>query len=256
MPRIMIVVPSLGSRLTTLDRALASIRAQAGVLIDVVLVVPVVSPALAAVATAHQVPTIACSGGLSAAVNAGFAQGTGAHEYLGWLGDDDMLRPGALAAAGRLLDQHRGAVVAYGSCDYVDLDGHLILTRRPPPAAPALLLFVPGVIKQETCLFRRSALQQAGPLREDLSYAMDLDLLLRLRRVGPFVRTDRVQAAFCWHASSLTVANREASLDEAQRVQRQHARGLTRALVPLSQYPVRQVVRLLDGRMSRSLRRG
>lgn len=252
--RILAVVPTLGKR-QTLDRALASIRAQAGVEVDVLLVTDARTAELTAVAERHRADILVHPGNISAAVNAGFARAQDAHRYAFWLGDDDMLRPQALAAAGALLERHPAAVVAYGACDYVDIDGRLLFSRRPPPLAPLLLQFVPGLVKQETCLFRVGALRQAGGLDEGLRYAMDLDLLLRLRRLGAFVHTGRVQAAFCWHPGSITIANRRASLDEARAIQARRSSGLARLLGPLLRPPLHRLVLAMSRRIDRGFPR-
>ena len=249
--RILVVIPTLGQRLQTLGRTLASIRAQGDVAVDALLVAGTRTAELTAVADRHRAGILVHPGNISAAVNAGFAQARDTHRYACWLGDDDMLRPGALARASALLERHPAAIVAYGACDYVDIDGQLLFNRRPPPQAPALLQFVPGLIKQETCLFRVKALQHAGGLDERLKYTMDLDLLLRLRRLGPFVEVAAVQAAFCWHAGSITIANRQASLAEAQAVQSRHARGLARWLGPLWKPLVRWLVLAMSWKISR-----
>lgn len=253
LPRILIVIPTLGERLDTLRRTLSSIKDQTGVLVDTVLVSTAQTPALAEIAAAHNARVIVHPGKISAAVNAGFSEALPAHRYVGWLGDDDMLRPGALATASALLDSNASAVVAYGACDYVDSGGNLLFTRRPPFAAPFLLQFVPGLIKQEACLFRRSALAEVGGLDEALKYTMDLDLLLKLRRVGGFVKTDQVLAAFCWHAGSITIANREASLDEAQAVQCRHVRGIFKIFSPVWMYPIRYLIFVLNWKINQGL---
>ena len=166
-----------------------------------------------------------------------------------------MLRPNALANATALLERNPHAVVAYGSCDYVDLDGELLFHRRPPPQAPALLQFVPGLIKQEACLFKLSSIHRVGGVDKNLKYTMDLDLLLKLRRLGPFVETDQVIAAFCWHPDSLTIANRKASLMEAQEVQQRHAQGLARILHPLWKHAIRCLILTLNWKINRGLSR-
>lgn len=249
--RILVVIPTLGRRLATLQRTLASIRDQAGVEADVLLVAGARTAELSAVADRHRADILVHPGNISAAVNAGFAAARDVHRYACWLGDDDLLRPRALAAASALLERRPAAVLAYGSCDYIDIDGRLLFSRRPPPLAAALLQFVPGLVKQETCLFRVAALKRAGGLDEQLKYTMDLDLLLRLRRLGPFVETGRVQAAFCWHAGSITIANREASLAEAQRVQARHARGVARLLGLLCRRPVRWLIVAMNRKINR-----
>lgn len=253
--RILVVIPTLGERLETLGRTLSSIQEQAGVLVDTVLVAKTKSSDLSAIADHYRSRIIYHPGNISAAVNAGFSQVCEAHRYVCWLGDDDMLRPNALATSSDLLERNQEAVVSYGSCDYINLNGELLFNRRPPPGAPALLQFIPGLIKQETCLFRLSAFQRAGGLDEKLKYTMDLDLLLKLHRLGPFVKADQVLAAFCWHPGSLTISNRTASLAEAQRVQHRHARGIVRMTQPMWKYLVRYLILTANWKINRDLNR-
>lgn len=49
-------------------------------------------------------------------------------------------------------------------------------------------------------------------------------------------------AAFCWHPGSITIANRELSFAEAQRVQRREAGGIVRLLNPVAQPLFRQLL--------------
>lgn len=251
--RVLAVVPSLGERLETLQRTLASIHGQQGVAVDTVLVVRRATAALDRLAADCGVRLIEDAGHISAAVNAGFALAGDAHRYVFWLGDDDQLRPGALASATAALERDASAVVCFGNCDYVDIGGATLFSRRPPWQAPLLLQFVPGLIKQEACVFRASAVRIVGGLDVALRYTMDLDLLLKLRRTGRFVRVPRVQAAFCWHRGSLTIANRGASLDEAQAVQRRHARGLARLALAVLQLPMRWLVLSVAARVNSKL---
>jgi len=251
--RILFVIPTLGNRLDTLVKTLASIQSQRGVLVDILLVAKTASPALSTIADQYAAKVMIHPGNISGAINAGFAQANDSHRFVGWLGDDDMLRPESLSYASSVLESNPLAVVAYGSCDYINRDGDVLFTRRPPPGAPFLLQMVPGLIKQETCLFRLQALRQVGGLDEKIRYAMDLDLLLKLRRVGSFVRVDRIQAAFCWHAESLTIANRSASLAEAQDIQGRNSLGIPRLLRPVWMYPIRLLIVAMSWKINRSL---
>ena len=232
---------------------MASIETQSGVQVDTVIVAKDATPALADLARRHGARVVTHPGHISAAVNAGFAQATPAHRYALWIGDDDLLRPDALATASALLEADLSAVACYGDCDYIDIQGNLLFTRTPPELSPTLLQFVPGLIKQETCLFRYRALVDCGGLDESLRYTMDLDLLLKLRRQGRFVKARRVQAAFCWHAGSLTIANRDASLSEAQSVQLRNARGLTRLLQPIWKHPIRWLIVTMTRKINRGM---
>lgn len=204
------------------------------------VVAPIDGEILRILVESHGACLIIDNGHISAAVNRGFAEAGSGHRYVGWIGDDDLLYPNSLYLSSSLLERQANGVVAFGCCDYIDLSGRLLFTRRPPPGAKWWLQFVPGLIKQEACLFRKDAVIEIGGLDDSLRYAMDLDLLLRLRQLGTFVRAEATLAAFCWHPGSITIANRDASVAEAQRVQRQGARGLARlinpVLQPLSRY--------------------
>ena len=250
--RVLAVVPTLGARLDTLGRTLNSIVGQTGIKVDAIVVSKSVSTELSAVASSCGATVLRHDGHISAAINAGLAAAGDRHRYMFWLGDDDLLRPGALADACRALERNPSAAVCYGCCDYVDLEGNLLFRRCPPVFAPFLLRFVPGLIKQETCLFRLRDIKLVGGLDEDLRYTMDLDLLLRLQKVGRFVRVNRVLAAFCWHPGSLTIANRQTSLAEAQAVQSRHVKGATAVLFALLKNPVRRLIVYLDQRINRN----
>lgn len=249
--RILIVIPTLGERLDTLSRTLTSIQSQTKVLVDILIVTKTQTLALCELAARHGSQIMIHPGNISMAVNAGFAQATEKHRYVGWLGDDDLLRPVALSYSSRALEQNPTAVVAYGDCDYININGDLMFCRRPPPMALLLLQMIPGLIKQEACLFRLQAVQQVQGLDEKLRYTMDLDILLKLRKVGPFLRVNKVLAAFCWHAGSITVSNRSLSLAEAQDVQRRHAVGLLRILTPLWMPPIRLLILLMSWKINR-----
>lgn len=253
--RILMVIPTLGTRIETLRRTLSSIQQQDGIIVDIVIVSKISTPELVAIASCFHSKIIVHPGHISAAVNAGFAEAQKEHRYAAWIGDDDLLRPNALAKASMILEKNSTAVAYYGSCDYVDIHGALLFSKRPPSLAPFLLQFVPGLIKQEACLFRMSALIKAGVLDEKLKYTMDLDLLLRLRRIGLFVRSDQVHAAFCWHSDSLTIANRTASLDEAQSVQSRQSSGVVRILFPILKYPIRYLIIILSWKINRDISR-
>lgn len=249
--RILMVVPTLGRRRDTLERTLASIASQDGVCVDTIVVAPLEDEPLRSLVQKHGAQLVVESGHISAAVNRGFNCAGPEHRYVAWIGDDDVLRPGALAISSALLEQCPQAVLAFGRCDYIDRAGKLLFTRRPPAGAAWWLQFVPGLIKQETCLFRRQSVSSVGGLDESLQYAMDLDLLLRLRRLGIFVRAEAVLAAFCWHTESLTIANREVSFAEAQQVQRRAARGLAALVNPVAQPLFRRLLLSVSNRINR-----
>ena len=86
-------------------------------------------------------------------------------------------------------------------------------------------------------LFRLADFEAVGRLDESLHFAMDLDLLLRLRRRGRFVAVDRPVSSFRWHATSLTVSDRSASLAESEQVKRRYLPGPLRRIAPVWEAP-------------------
>jgi GT2 family glycosyltransferase len=249
--RVLIVIPTLGRRPELLALTLASIAGQSDEPADVVVVLPADATEARALAAGAGATLVDDPGGMSAAINAGFALAQPQHAYLNWIGDDDLLAPGALRTAAAALDAEPSAVVAYGWCDYIDDQGRRLFTSRAGRLAPWLMTWGPDLVPQPGCLFRASAVRSVGGIDPGLSYAMDLDLLLRLRRKGSFVNTGTTLASFRWHAASTTVANRTPSLDEAELVKRRYLKPWQRALAPAWERPVRLATRLAARRVSR-----
>lgn len=239
-PRVLVVLPTLGERLDTLEETFASIEQQReGVSLRVVLVAPVAAEGARALAAHHGATVVDDPrGGMSAAMNAGIAAAEG-ETYYAWMGDDDKYRPDGLAALARLLDADPDAAVAYGGCDYIDPAGRVIGSSRAGRAAMWLLPWGPNLVPNPASMIRLDALRAAGGFDTALRYTMDLDMFLRLRAHGRFRATRDVVAAFRWHPDSLTVANRAASGAESEAVKRRHLpRGL-QVVAPVWEVPVR-----------------
>jgi len=71
-----------------------------------------------------------------------------------------------------------------------------------------------------------------------LTYALDLDVFLRLRKIGTLVAVPVTASQFRWHQESLTVAGRGKSSREAMRVKSTHLPRLLRVVAPLWHWPV------------------
>ena len=224
-PSVLVVVPTLGERIETLEESLASVRAQEGVDAHLVVVVPDGAVEARDIAVKHGATLVSDPRrGLSAAVNAGIAARRD-EEFYAWLGDDDLLVPGGLATLSRLLDADPSAVVAYGACPYIDDRGRTVTVSRAGDLAARILAWGPDLVPQPASLTRIEPLVAAGVYDESLRFAMDLDMFLRLKRLGRFVSTKQDVAAFRWHADSLTVANRGMSLAESEKVKRRYLRA-------------------------------
>lgn len=254
-PRVLIVVPTLGTRPELLTQCLASIRAQ-----DVPADIAIVTPA-----DAHDARAIASSigarviddprQGLPAAINIGIATATPAHEFVNWIGDDDLLEPGSLAATTSALDADPKAVLAYGACRYIDEDGSELWVSQAGPWARRVLSWGPDLIPQPGMLVRADAWRSIGGLDTSYRFAFDLDLLLRLRTVGDLVDVGVVVSSFRWHADSLTVGDRTTNLAESERAKRAALGPVARRLAWTWEGPVRVATRLAANEVSRRARR-
>jgi glycosyltransferase involved in cell wall biosynthesis len=243
-PSVLVVVPTLGERPETLAESLASVQAQEGVDVHLVVVVPSDAAESRAIATEHGAQLVDDPRrGLSAAVNAGIAARSG-EDYYAWLGDDDLLSPGGLLRLADMLGADSSAVVAYGACAYIDDQGRTVTVSRAGDLASKILAWGPDLVPQPASLTRLDALVAAGEYDETLRFAMDLDMFLRLKRSGTFLSTKEETAAFRWHADSLTVANRGLSLAESEKVKRRYLPRRVRPLSPMWDLPVRMATRV------------
>ncbi len=147
--------------------------------------------------------------GPASAINKGFALATG--EIVAWLNADDLYHPGTLARVAEGFVRHPDRAIAFGSCRIVDEEGVEIrrgITRFKeaffPVSCRAMIQSI-NYLSQPAMFFRRSALEKAGPLREDLKAAFDYDLTLRLWRQGGAVRIPGGPLSdFRWHPGSIS----------------------------------------------------
>jgi glycosyltransferase involved in cell wall biosynthesis len=235
--KVLFVIPTLGERLDLLRQTLQSIVAQGEDTVDIIVVCPPTSDAVA-IAQEFGAKTANDPGTLSGALNVGFALAKKHHEFGAWMGDDDLVAPGSLNITISALEKRPKAVVAYGYCDYIDDKGRLIFQSKAGRLAPWIMGWGPNLIPLPGMLYRLSALKKAGDFDASLKYSMDLDMLLRLRRFGPFVNTRQTLGAFRWHASSTTVSSRAASLKESELTKRRYLPTILREISLLWEIPV------------------
>lgn len=143
------------------------------------------------------------------AINKGLAAATG--DVLAWLNADDIYYPGALRRVRHVFEQRPDAAICFGGCPIVDAQGQEIraaITRFKESFYPVSSRFTYQCINylsQPALFFRRSAFEQAGPLREDMRAAWDYEFILRLWRSGGAAQVPGVPlAAFRWHEQSIS----------------------------------------------------
>ena len=238
-PGLLVVLPTLGERLGFLESTLLSCEELAREIpTTVVMVAPTWAIEARALGSRFGVTVVDDPGtGMADAVNAGLGVRSTEDFYV-WVGDDDeLVAPGILALMETMGDSP-SAVVAYGQCDYINDAGIVIGRSKAGPLAKALLAWGPNFIPHPGTLVRLDALEAVGGFDSSLSYALDLDVFLKLRRMGDFVSTPTVSARFRWHAHSATVADRTASAREAIAVKNQHLPATLRGISWIWNYPV------------------
>jgi len=252
--KVLIVIPTLGTRAQYLRSTIESIKAQQ-VPASIVIVGPTDSPVIRQVSASFDIPVVADPGSLPGAINAGIKDHAAGHDFVGWLNDDDYLEPGSLAATTQALVRNPQAVVAYGACRYVDAEGRELWISSAGKWAERALSWGPDLIPQPGMLVRAEAWQVVGGLDVSYRLAFDLDLLLRLRKVGDFINTGTVVSNFRWHPESLTVDNRAVNFAESERAKRSALSPWARRLAPLWEPPVRWATRMAVWEVDRRARK-
>jgi len=163
--------------------------------------------------------------GQSHAINKGFEHATGG--LMGWLNSDDYYTPGALFALALeyIKDSNVGAV--FGQGHIVDCNDKLVLrTRAPEVTADNLFEWFAGGAEfmQPSCLFTRQAWLECGPLAEDIHYAMDLDLWIKISKAYKFRKIDDLLSISLKHDNAKTNAQAEYSYLDVAIVYARHGR--------------------------------
>jgi hypothetical protein len=242
----------MGTRPDLLRKSLASIALAGNALIHVV------APASAHIDSildpnSYDAFIVDPGKGLSAAIDIGLRSFPNSIEYINWIGDDDLLVENSLNQTAALLSCNPDAVLVYGGCEYIDIDGNQLWINMSGSYARYLMKFGPQLIPQPGSLFRKHAYHQIGGLDHQYKWAFDLDLFIRLSRVGELHYTPRILAKFCWHEGSLSVGGRQGSVGEASRIRRASLPKTLQRISPLWEVPVRAAILSAGNHMSRKI---
>jgi glycosyltransferase involved in cell wall biosynthesis len=131
--------------------------------------------------------------GQSHAINKGLEKSTG--KLFNWHNSDDMLVPNAVGIVAEIMIKHPEAGYAHGYPIIINENGTVQNDKEHNyedkfTFLPMLLRLVSDLKAgcQPGCLIDRQLLTQLGGVDEHLHYIMDVDILLRLALVKPFVR--------------------------------------------------------------------
>ena len=249
--RVLIIIATLGRRPEYLEQTIESIRSQP-VSVDLVVVAPTENVHIQEISARYGIPLLPDPGSLPMAINRGSEALKSHHEYMNWLNDDDFLEHNSLPLVVNTLDSNPQAVVAFGYCRYVDAQGQELWLSKAGNLAPKILNWGPDLIPQPGMLVRSSAWAEVGGVDPSFDLAFDLDLLLKLKKLGTLVSVGHVVSNFRWHPDSLTVDDRAKNLKESERAKRA---SLPRTLRPVSRVwdlPVRVAIKIAANRIGRT----
>jgi glycosyltransferase involved in cell wall biosynthesis len=159
--------------------------------------------------------------GQSHAINKGFKMARGS--ILFWLNSDDVILPGAVRHAVNGFGENPRAGAVYGEGYLMDESGRI--TRRFPYTEPFnlwKLVYLSDYILQQTAYFRREAIEQVGYLREDLHFAMDWDLLIRIGMKFPLHYIPEYMGVLREYEAAKTFSGGGARAAEIARLLRGH----------------------------------
>lgn len=250
---VLIVVPTLGQRLGHLQDCLASIHTQDPEP-SIALIGPD-TPAIRSLASDSGATWVPDPGSQTKAINTGVSTASNHIRYVNWLGDDDLLEPGAISATRNALEANPSATVAYGSCRYIDESGYPLWVNSAGPWASRILSWGPDLIPQPGMLVRLSAWDLVGGVDESYRFAFDLDLLLKLKRTGPLLDVGQIVSSFRWHPDSLTVGDRATNLAESERAKRNALSPRMRSVAWVWERPVRGATRIAAWEVNRRAER-
>ena len=119
--------------------------------------------------------------GQSDGLNKGFKKATG--EIIGWFNSDDRIAPGALHKVARFFKENSEEIALVGDQIIIDEKGDFLKIIKSRSYSFDYLLNHAKGITQNSTFFKRNVFEKTGYLNEDIHYAMDRDLFIRIARV-------------------------------------------------------------------------
>lgn len=170
--------------------------------------------------------------GQAHAINKGFQRAKG--DIVAWLNSDDILLPGAVTRAVKAFEDaipgvSGGIGAIYGEGYLMDREGRF--TRRFPATEPFnlwKLTYLSDYVLQQSTFFRRGAVEEVGWLDEELHYALDWDLLIKLGKRFGLHYVPEYFGALREYPEAKSFAGGRARIEEIRRVLARHT-GLHRA---------------------------
>jgi glycosyltransferase involved in cell wall biosynthesis len=155
-------------------------------------------------------------GGQTPAINKGFKLTTG--DVVCWLNTDEWYHEGALAKVVDFFSRHPDLDVAFGDCDFVNIDGRVVKHKREYFYSKSMLIYYGCFLPSCATFVRRKVIDSGILLDPEFRVTMDFDWYVRIARAGfQFAHIRETLANFTWHQSNISMM---------QAVRRKHERRL------------------------------
>jgi glycosyltransferase involved in cell wall biosynthesis len=188
--------------------------------------------------------------GQSDALNKGFSRSSGV--LLAWLCSDDVLMPGALASVSNIKESEtEERLLIAGTSEYRDFSGKNILwkVKDIPENLPEVFSFGRKYFAQPSVFFTRAALGSVGKIDEDLHYAMDLDLWIRLAVNAKIITTEMQLSWMRLHDDAKTSRDELKTLYAVESILSSHSKVVSRGVLEAA---IRDIRALRAGALSRA----
>jgi glycosyltransferase involved in cell wall biosynthesis len=120
-------------------------------------------------------------------------------EIFGWVGADDLYEPDAVESIVKFFHSNPDAYFVYGGLKDIDEQGKIIRTCMPKAFHLHELINERCVIPTPAAFYRRKVIERVGGF-DDLGN--DLDFFIRVGKVFPIHRIEKVLSSFRIHAGS------------------------------------------------------
>lgn len=145
--------------------------------------------------------------GQADAINKGFKMTKG--EIIYWLNSDDVLLPGAISKVIDDYNNNPDIDIIYGKCHFTDI-ANKIVGKYPTEVFDSRRLAMFNFICQPSTFFKRKAFFDSDCLNEDLQYALDYDLWIRMAKNFKFKYLPEFLSCYRLHDASKTVDTKQA----------------------------------------------
>lgn len=178
-------------------------------------------------------------------------------DFVKVMGQDDILYPGILADQANLLSKHDNVSLVVSGCDILSRNGTRLFTRprrrkegihSGPAVAQECLKQRANLIGEPvTAMTRKDQLKVLGGFSSEHRYYIDLELWLRLMKMGDLMAIIKPQCAFRIHKNAVSSQTQRSDFDQFESLP-----GADETIESLS--PVHRFYRIINAKIFTCLR--